>query len=752
MTGREATYQLKKLALKIKATRTIEILSVSTGLSGLAFALVRLTTTLPYLPEATAIVVFAAVLIQRIIRTNTFSWDEMQVALFLSRNFPELKDSTDLLVAGKTLTTLETIQRERVLSTIGAIVPKVKIPNRLMQGAMILIVGVVAWWLLPARQPGSSNAEPIKPAMQVTAGKPLPELENVVTRVVPPAYTRVKAHITAGRDFSAPLNSMVSWTISFRGEAHDPQVILSAIDSLPLTADKDGKFHMTRRLKQSSFYQVAWRDDHRKLYVSDFHRMDVIHDAPPVVEITNLLQFNEVKPGDPMQLEVKASVSDDYGVAGVHLVATVSKGSGESVKFREEKLYFDQPGPYGKRGELTRTIDLVKLGLEPADELYFYAEAHDNMPVPNVSRTETFFIALQDTATVVAVEDSGLGVDLMPEYFRSQRQIIIDTEKLLAEQRKIKKQEFNSRSNELGFDQKTLRLRYGQFLGEEDEAGIGVVAAPPVEAHDEKEEDEDPLAKFGHQHDTKNEHNLVADKKAPAKADDHGHAEDEKDEDPLKAFMHQHDSEEEATFFVQSIKAKLKAALTLMWDSELHLRMYEPKKSLPFQYRILALLKEISQDSRVYVHRTGFDPPPIKEEKRLTADLTEVFNSSEHTGAMPVMEYPAVRAALDHVEALLQETEPMVNDTTKILARRAGQEVAIAEVQHPGKYIQALSQLRKLSEGTTDPATLRPLLQSLRKSFWSILPQETYSPHRAGRTLHPLDKAVLDNLMKSSRE
>ena len=61
----------------------------------------------------------------------------------------------------------------------------------------------------------------------------------------------------------------------------------------------------------------------------------------------------------------------------------------------------------------------------------------------------------------------------MPEYFRSQRQIIIDSEKLLREKKCIAKETFNARSNSLAYDQKVLRLRYGEFLGEEFESGIG---------------------------------------------------------------------------------------------------------------------------------------------------------------------------------------------------------------------------------------------------------------------------------------
>ena len=121
-------------------------------------------------------------------------------------------------------------------------------------------------------------------------------------------------------------------------------------------------------------------------------------------------------------------LKDDYAVTNAHIIATVSKGSGESVKFREETLRFQAPASFNtKESTAQLTIDLLQLGLEPGDELYFYVEAFDNQqPVANKTRTETFFIALQDTTRMEAVANEGLGVDLMPEYFRSQRQIIID--------------------------------------------------------------------------------------------------------------------------------------------------------------------------------------------------------------------------------------------------------------------------------------------------------------------------------------
>ena len=57
---------------------------------------------------------------------------------------------------------------------------------------------------------------------------------------------------------------------------------------------------------------------------------------------------------------------------------------------------------------------------------------------------------------------------------------------------------FNSTSNEIGFDQKALRLRYGQYLGEEDEGSIGGVNALPSDV----ETDGDMLERISvHDHD-----------------------------------------------------------------------------------------------------------------------------------------------------------------------------------------------------------------------------------------------------------
>jgi len=64
-----------------------------------------------------------------------------------------------------------------------------------------------------------------------------------------------------------------------------------------------------------------------------------------------------------------------------------------------------------------------------------------------------------------------------------------------------------------------------------------------------------------------------------------------------------------------------------MWQSELHLRLYEPEKALPFEKKALEYLKTAQQKARAYAKKTGLDPPPIKEkETRLTGERKNVTN------------------------------------------------------------------------------------------------------------------------------
>lgn len=662
---------------------------------------------------------------------------------YLNSCYPELEESVDLLTRSDIeLTVLQRIQQARIRSRLDELYPKIKLPHNKASSAIAIVFVFVAF-LLMAFAPGADqkmNPQLNREIKQLNQGAAEVKLERLTVTITPPAYTLLPSRTSESLELKVPEGSQVVWTAYF----NKPVVgwlILSGRDSLAFTRSEHA-FEISTKIQETGFYQLAWRD-HSNWVRSDYYKIEVQQDQPPRIDVRELEQFTRLGYDNNLRIELNSVIHDDYGLLQAGVIATVSKGSGESVKFREEKLAFRSPELIqGKQVAASLTLDLHKLGMEPGDELYFYVEARDNKtPESNYSRTETFFIAIQDTTQYSAVDDEGLGVDLMPEYFRSQRQIIMDTEKLLREKKRISAQQFKFTSNELGYDQKVLRLRYGQFMGEEFEDQIGGVGVAPEEQEDETAEE--TARRLSHQHDTENEHNLVEQKKP---TDEHNHSSAEhEDEDPLAAFAHQHDDGEQATFFIESVRTKLKNALAVMWDAELYLRLYEPEKSLPYQYTALRLLKEISNDSRIYVHRTGFDPPPLKEEKRLSGDLTEVKSATGISKSQVVKKYLAIAQAQELIEQLWQNDRPLSVGDRAILTK-AGNELAVLAGEEPGKYLQGLSMLKQLTDETMLAKERRASLLTLRKIFWQIAATEPAIPTRHSQSLHALDQEFLKRI------
>lgn len=320
--------------------------------------------------------------------------------------------------------------------------------------------------------------------------------------------------------------------------------------------------------------------------------------------------------------------------------------------------------------------------------------------------------------------------------------MIIDTERLLAERPERSQQEFNARSNELGFDQKSLRLKYGQFMGDETETqaapgGIGheLDGDRPGDALEEGEED--PLEGFKHDHDSENEHN-------PLPEHSHGAQDGEGEEtDPLQQYLHNHDDPEESTLFEKSLKEKLRAALDIMWDAELHLRLYRPEHSLPYQYRALELLQDIKNSARIYVHRIGFDPPPIKEDRRLTGDLTGIGNVDKQQQIEFKPPFAAGRKAVARLELLAQGAKFTPGDGE--LFHRAGNELAEKAVDRPLEYLKVLQGLRDLDREVN---RTQGNYREIQRLLQAAISQPVDNPGKRSDLMDPIDLLYLKELSK----
>ncbi|WP_158796690.1 DUF4175 family protein [Pedobacter sp. L105] len=514
---------------------------------------------------------------------------------FADLHFPEVEESSGLLLKpAETLSFLEQLQLQKV----NRVLPLQKQPAGPLQQMKVPLIFLLAGaaisffvFKLPHTyfSPAPETALTINTGTKVKEVIPL-QISSFKVEITPPSYTGKPTRTQKQFTILAETGSSVKWEIHTSQPLGKLSLLLNDNESLslkPLNAEKTS-WTLAKVMLIPGFYQVVL--DGKK---SDFYQIEIISDQPVAIKITRPAQHSTIDVGQPQQLNLGVLLNDDYGISDAYLSATMASGKGEAVSFKEKKIAFNIAFNHQKQVKLDKLIPLKELGMKPGDELYFYVNATDNHG--QQSRSDMYILSIQDTTELMSLTGIDNGVNLVPEYFRSERQLIMDTEKLLKEKSTLTETEFKNRSNDLGIDQKMLRLRYGKFLGEETEANIGG-------GH------EDPKSEFAeHGHDDHAEGAKFGDMQST-----------------MEQYAHKHDNAEDATFFEPQLKAQLKATLTEMWKAELQLRTYFPQEALPFEYKALRLLKDLQQKSRAYVAKTTFKTSPLKMEKRLTGELTDI--------------------------------------------------------------------------------------------------------------------------------
>lgn len=576
------------------------------------------------------------------------------------------------------------------------------------------------------------------PTTSTVENKPAvpPTLRAATVQIQPPAYTKLPVTRSGDLNVVALVGSRLSWQIRFSDTRNlSVRLVNGQGQELPFRASND-HFSRQDRLLNSGLYAIKayWRRPTGRdsvVYQSDFYRLEATPDLAPKIEPASkeLYRFHYTK--DPAAMTVAAKISDDFSVSNAFIVATVARGSGENVKFREVRM------PLGtthfREAKLTKTLDLKALNFAPGDELYYYWAVFDNrQPEPNFTKSDTYFVVYKDTTQVEEGELATMAVNIMPEYFRSQRQIIIDTEKLIAKRKKIAPPVLKSTSNEIGFDQKVLRLRYGQFLGEEFETSAGGGHTEPTN------DNGDPLAGFVHDHDKGggDEHEAGHQEGPPETHDhDHEHGTQSDKQDPVAALMeqyvHAHDNAETNTFHEQSTRSLLKMALEQMWQSELHLRLYEPERALPFEQKALEYLKLSQQKARSYVKKTGFDPPPIKEkELRGTGELKNVSPtfSQERTVDGPLIG-PLVADVLGYLDG------PTLTQRQRLTVQQLGNVLANRALNGGLQNWSVLASLQKLAGGRPLSTSEKTQLKTKLYGLAGVQSERTGRSYTSDRTL-----------------
>jgi hypothetical protein len=543
---------------------------------------------------------------------------------WLNEGIPALEDSAGLIAGA--VSPLAQLQRARLLARLdvpGATLRAI-VARRVTTGlgwAALSAAGAAAVWLWSA-QPG---AAPLRAAAGTTAPPPVPEL---VMQVTPPRYTGIAPSTGPGREVQVPEQSMVSWCLR-----------TPSIDAPPIELGDGRQLKVnTACASLVATESLTWR------WRGSRFNLRVLADEAPHISIAAPKEMvQELKPG-ATGTQIAVAVRDDYRVARATLHLTLARGSGESIKFTDREL----PLPASndpKTRNWAKQWTLAELGMAPGDELYFFVRAVDNAPQPHTTQSATYTLRLPGPVQEASDDvTSALPTLVKPENLRSQRQIIIDTEQLVADQR-MKKMEaatVRERSESIADDQAQLRRRYGQFLGEESSLFGG------DEHHEKEGEKHDMMAEFGHVH----------------------------------------DQPESATLFDDATKAILRRALAAMWDAEKSLRAIAPNAALPPEHKALEAVKELQQADRIYLHKTAFTPPPIKEAIRMSGDMAGAASVRRAPGEAPETVPAAIRTLLQALDseqplpALWTRTaydwvvERVPGDENKLAAQRAIQDVA----------------------------------------------------------------------------
>lgn len=530
------------------------------------------------------------------------------------------EDSADLLFADVAhLNPLQQRQRAHVLATLEHAMPELR--PRWPRAALALCwTGALAVALLALGWPRSagvsagSGATATAPA--VTAA-PL-QLQSTRLQIDAPAYTGQATLTQNALDAKVAADSRLSWSLRFDRTPSKAWLQFHDGRRLPLR-EHDGQWQAQDVARAPVLYRVI---SEPALASTRLYRLEVVADRAPSVRVLEPAASLVLGTPGQRQWALRFEASDDYGVAAqATLSITTTQGSGENITFVQRSVTLTGSGePTARR--FAHTLDLAALGAQPGNDVIAQLEVRDNhAPSAQTGRSSSVILRLPTTEVALGAELEGRIKKTLPAYFRSQRQIIIDAEALIRQRRGLAADEFIKRSDAVGVDQRILRLRYGQFLGEESEGGakppptsdLPTSDAPTADAQDH--DDDHGHAQAGARDDHDHDHGGTAGNTDTPPV--FGSA-----TDVLSEYGHTHDHAEAATLLDPQTRATLKAALDQMWSSEGELRQGRPEQALPFAYKALAFIKQVQQAERIYLARVGPELPPIDESRRLGGDRT----------------------------------------------------------------------------------------------------------------------------------
>jgi hypothetical protein len=223
-----------------------------------------------------------------------------------------------------------------------------------------------------------------------------PQVEKVLVRTTPPAYTGIKSEETAYAFKS--IQALEGTELKFRLQSNRPL----REGTLELTAGDQPARKLT--LKRSAEKEVtgsfvATDSGRMRFTITDIDGhpsqaeceggLTVTHDLPPEVHLASPDSDSFVAMDFKLQAQIEAG--DDYGLRAVRFYRALNGVYSAPKVFSYTNIIRDS--------RETTDFDFASLGVQPGDIISLFAEAIDTAPQPHLARSQTVRLA------VIGVED-----------------------------------------------------------------------------------------------------------------------------------------------------------------------------------------------------------------------------------------------------------------------------------------------------------------------------------------------------------
>ena len=686
----------------------------------------------------------------------------------LNRLYPELQESAQLVTRDDdSLSILQTLQKQKTISNIelllsdkqDAIYPKISYQNSVVSFACAMIILLLMYfshtWL-----PLLSTSE--NDAIKVTANKGktaetsqtllLTQHEVLIT---PPGYTKLQSRQQNDLNVSAVEGSILRWQLALNNTIDNVFIEFSDSEKSYLTKQAHDLYSVERTADYTSVYRLGILVNGVETLLPEIYTLTVIKDQKAKITIISPKKtITEIATQGNAEVLTQVKITDDYKVANVEILASIAKGSGESVKFRDQTFNFDFTEVIDGVDHYYINWQLKKLGMEPGDELYFTVNAWDNrQPEAQITRSVTKIIRWIEDDDQAIMFDGAL-LNFMPEYFKSQRQIIIETIALINDKAELSTEQFVKTSELLGIAQRELKEKYGQYLGDEVEDGGGSHAmsheaseqvstladtAINQDNHDEPEHHDHELE----QHHDESEHHASDDFAMKGFGTDKSGS-----SEVISQFGHNHEEADIGIMARQDPKALMKRSITNMWQAESHLMLSAPEKALPYEEEALKYLNMAKKAERIYVKRLGFEPPPVTEQRRYQGNLNDILSYQRHkTIDLTDNEKNQLNKLHSLLNGLLSRgsnmpptsKEMLLSGTDRQLITNVKKQLEALLDKRPVliKYVAILERILLANSFELDNCEL--CLPDLAEKIWQLLPEPNAKPHLLRKPYHATD-------------